>query len=43
LWKPAALAQQGVSGRMPRRWDWLRDGISVDEAEEEILAYVNPP
>ena len=40
LWKPAALKAGGVAAGTPDNWDWLRDGISVDEAEAQIRAFV---
>lgn len=39
LWKTAEVAQAGVSAGTARHWDWARDGISVDEAEAQILEY----
>jgi heptosyltransferase-2/heptosyltransferase-3 len=40
LWKPYALDARGVWGGAPKDWDWARDGIGVDEAEQRILAYL---
>jgi ADP-heptose:LPS heptosyltransferase len=40
LWKPTKVAAGGVSQGTPGNWDWLRDGISVDEAEAQILRFV---
>lgn len=40
LWKPAALRRGGVAAGTPADWDWSRDGISVDEAERRILAFI---
>jgi ADP-heptose:LPS heptosyltransferase len=40
LWKPAALVAGGVAAGTPENWDWARDGISVDEAEKEIRAWL---
>jgi ADP-heptose:LPS heptosyltransferase len=39
LWKPARVAAGGVAGGTPQGWDWVRDGISVDEAENKIVAW----
>lgn len=41
LWKPAEVQQRGVTAGTPQRWDWERDGIGVDEAEEEIMKFLN--
>lgn len=40
LWKPTALHQRGVTAGSPLSWDWSRDGISVDEAEAQITAWL---
>jgi ADP-heptose:LPS heptosyltransferase len=40
LWKPAAVAQTGVSAGAPQDWDWSRDGIGVDAVEERILQFL---
>ncbi len=40
LWKAADLPVAGVAAGTPRAFDWARDGISVDEAEARILAWV---
>ncbi len=40
IWRPVALAG-GVSAGAPPDWDWQRDGISVDEAEAQIAAYLS--
>jgi ADP-heptose:LPS heptosyltransferase len=42
LWKPARVAAGGVARGTPKGWDWVRDGISVDEAEAQIISWVNP-
>jgi ADP-heptose:LPS heptosyltransferase len=42
LWRPVALPDGGVASGAPTGWDWSRDGISVDEAEQRILTYVTP-
>ncbi len=39
LWKPTAVRRGGVAAGAPADWDWSRDGISVDEAEAQILAF----
>jgi len=41
LWKPAVLHQRGVVAGTPQDWDWARDGIGVDEAEVQILNFLN--
>jgi ADP-heptose:LPS heptosyltransferase len=41
LWKPAALPGGGVAAGAPTDWDWARDGISVDEAEQQIRAWLS--
>jgi ADP-heptose:LPS heptosyltransferase len=40
LWKPAQVQQAGVAAGTPENWDWSRDGISVEEAEQQILAFL---
>lgn len=40
LWKPARVAQAGVAAGVPVDWDWTRDGISVDDAEREIMRFL---
>jgi ADP-heptose:LPS heptosyltransferase len=40
LWKPTALSARGAAAGAPQGWDWRRDGISVDEAEAQILAFL---
>ncbi len=40
LWKPAALPSGGVAAGTPLDWDWARDGISVDEVESRVLAFL---
>lgn len=41
LWKPTArIGSGGVSGGPVADWDWDRDGISVDEAEARIVAWM---
>ncbi len=40
LWKPARVDARGVAGGQAQDWDWSRDGISVDEAEIKIKAFV---
>jgi heptosyltransferase-2/heptosyltransferase-3 len=39
LWKPAAVRAGGVAEGAPDAWDWHRDGIGVDEAEESIETF----
>jgi ADP-heptose:LPS heptosyltransferase len=40
LWKPTAVQREGVSAGTPRDWDWRRDGIGVDEAEQQIVDFL---
>jgi ADP-heptose:LPS heptosyltransferase len=40
LWKQAQVRQTGVAAGTPEHWDWQRDGISVDAAEQQILAFL---
>jgi ADP-heptose:LPS heptosyltransferase len=40
LWKQAALPEGGVASGAPQNFDWLRDGIGVEEAEARIMAFV---
>ena len=40
LWKPTAVQRGGVAAGAPQDWDWARDGISVDEAEKKIGAWM---
>ncbi len=39
LWKPVELSDW-ASGGVYADWDWVRDGIGLDEAEERIAAFV---
>jgi ADP-heptose:LPS heptosyltransferase len=41
LWKPAPISATGVAGGIAANWDWSRDGISVDEAETRIVAFMD--
>jgi ADP-heptose:LPS heptosyltransferase len=36
LWKPTAVSAGGVAAGAPEDWNWARDGISIDEAEQAI-------
>lgn len=40
VWKPAAVSPLGVASGIPADWDWERDGISVDDAEARIRAFL---
>lgn len=40
LWKPVPIARGGVAAGAPADWDWQRDGISVDDAERQIRAWL---
>jgi ADP-heptose:LPS heptosyltransferase len=41
LWKPFRLPARGVASGVPAAFDWARDGISVDEAEAQIAAFLS--
>ena len=41
VWKPSPVVRGGVSAGIPTDWNWERDGISVDEAERAILAFMD--
>lgn len=43
LWKPTAVDRRGVAGGAAADWDWSRDGISVDEVEARVVAFVDEP
>jgi ADP-heptose:LPS heptosyltransferase len=40
LWKPATIPERGVSAGVVD-WDWARDGISVDEAAQRVLDFLD--
>ncbi len=40
LWKPTLVPYGGVAAGAPADWDWSRDGISVDDAEQQIRAWL---
>ena len=40
LWQPTTVTPGGVAFGTPEDWDWSRDGISVDEAERQIRAFL---
>ncbi|MCA0457566.1 MAG: glycosyltransferase family 9 protein [Chloroflexi bacterium] len=40
LWKSAAVDRRGVAGGQAAEWDWARDGVSVDEVLQKIIAFV---
>lgn len=40
LWKPLALDAGGAANAGCRDWHWKRDGFTVDEALERILAFL---
>ncbi len=40
LWRTTQVNQRGVAGNAALDWDWERDGISVNEAEAKIRAFV---
>ncbi|MCY3978690.1 MAG: glycosyltransferase family 9 protein [Chloroflexi bacterium] len=41
LWKPVELQAGGAAQAGGADWNWARDGISVDDAVERILAYLD--
>src|SRR5688572_25481450 len=41
LWKFSSLPSGGVASGAPQDWDWVRDGISVDEAESKIINWLS--
>ncbi len=41
LWQPTTVARGGVVGGAPADWDWSRDGIRVDAAEQQIRAWLD--
>lgn len=41
LWKPASVDKRGVAGSHEIDWDWMRDGIGVDEAEAQIQTFLS--
>ena len=41
LWQPTTTARGGVAAGAPVDWDWSRDGISVDDAERQLRAWLN--
>lgn len=43
VWKPSAVNVKGVDGGVKKDWHWDTDGISVDEAEKEINAFLAQP
>ena len=40
LWKPPDLRDGGAANANRGDWDWARDGVSVDEAVAQILAFL---
>ncbi len=40
LWQPTTIARGGVAEGAPVDWDWQRDGISVDDAERQLRAWL---
>jgi heptosyltransferase-2/heptosyltransferase-3 len=40
LWKPTAVRAGGVAQGAPSDWNWTRDGISVDEAEQRVMNFM---
>lgn len=40
LWKPVEIQAGGAARAGGANWDWARDGISVEDAVERILAYL---
>jgi ADP-heptose:LPS heptosyltransferase len=40
LWKPSTIVSGGVAQGTPADWDWSRDGIGVDAAAAQIMAWL---
>jgi heptosyltransferase II len=40
VWKPVVLPSRGVAAGVPSGWDWAQDGISPEEALDQILSFV---
>ncbi|MEQ8674708.1 MAG: glycosyltransferase family 9 protein [Aggregatilineales bacterium] len=40
LWQPVELRAGGVSAGKSAQWDWARDGISVEDATAQLLAFL---
>ena len=40
LWQPTSIRAGGVSAGKRTRWDWSRDGISVEDATAQLLAFL---
>ncbi len=40
LWKPTTVSDRGVSSGVLEDWNWDRDGISVEDAETQIEAFL---
>lgn len=40
LWKPTALASEGVAASTPESWDWARDGIDLETVVTRTLDFL---
>lgn len=40
LWRSTDVGSRGVAGGAPVEWDWDRNGISVEDAEKQILDWL---
>ncbi len=40
LWKPINIQAGGVAHADTQSWDWVRDGFTVDEGVDQILAFL---
>ena len=40
LWQPTTVQRGGVAAGAPPDWDWARDGIGVDQAEQQLRAWL---
>lgn len=41
LWRPTDVGSRGVAGGVSGGWNWDRDGISVDDAEKQVLIWLS--
>jgi hypothetical protein len=41
LWKPVTLRAGGVAAGTNAGWDWERDGISADDALQQIRIFLS--
>lgn len=40
LWNETQISQRGVSSSMPDSWNWQTDGITVDDAFQQIIHFM---